>query len=91
MPVITTPQRSLQIREQRELTRIVIDIDCDGTNNTVVSVKRFHQEVTRTAANAIVRKDPTLIPAEFAIGDFGAAIQTGLLNFANALDVKAAP
>lgn len=89
MPIITTPQRSLQIREQKELVRIVIDIDCDGTNNSVVSVKRFHQEVTRTAGNVVVRKDPTLIPAEYAIGDFGAAVQTGLLNFANALDVKA--
>jgi hypothetical protein len=89
MPIITTPQRSLQIREQRELVRIVIDIDCDGTNNTVVGVKRLQQEVTRTAGNAVVRKDQTLLHSDYALTDFGPAIQTGLQNFANALDVKA--
>lgn len=88
MPQITTAARSLTIREQRELVRIVIDIDCDGTNNTVVGVKRLQREVTRTAGNAKVRESGELIHTDYALADFAAAVRTGLQNFADALDVK---
>lgn len=89
MPITVVAPRALTVKDQKELVRIVIDITCDGTTNTVAAVTRMHQIVTRDNANAEIRRDISLIAQPYVLTDFIAAVQTGLTNFANALDVHA--
>lgn len=88
MPITITGPRALTVKDQKELFLIEIFITCDGTNNTVLSIQRSHQAVTRDNANTEIRRDDTRIQAQYLLSDFAGAVQTGIANFVNALDVK---
>lgn len=88
MPLTLVAPATHTVRKQGELTRIVIDITCDGTNNTIAAINRYHIAVQRDESNNALQSDPTLIIHTYVMSDFTAGVQTGIQNFTNALDVK---
>lgn len=88
MPITITGARALTIKDQKELFLIEIVVACNGTANTVVTIRRNHQAVTRDNSNNELRRNLERLISEYAMSDFAAGTQTGIQNFVDALDVK---
>jgi hypothetical protein len=88
MPITINAPRALTIKDQKELFLIEIVVACNGTTNTVQTIRRNHQAVTRDNSNNELRRNLERLIAEYVMADFGAGVQTGIQNFVDALDVK---